>query len=216
MLIKHLRNGVGMPAENGFVPFGMPGFDKLKINGFTYDKDLSIRLISESGILNNEIQPVITLCATESYKMLCEFLQNQFEEIGLKVKIDLHTNSSLRQRIQSFEAEFYRKSWVADFPEPINFLQLFYGGNFFPENGYNYTHFKNEAYDQLYEKALKEKDDEVRYTLYREMQQILHDEVPVIPLFYGETLRFYHKRVQGVKSNSMNMLQLKNVKIINQ
>jgi len=115
-----------------------------------------------------------------------------------------------------FEAVFYRKSWVADFPDPINFLQLFYGGNFFPENGYNYTHFKNELYDQLYEEALKEKDDELRYALYRQMQQILHDEVPVIPLFYGETLRFYHKRVKGINSNSMNMLELKNVKIINQ
>ena len=115
-----------------------------------------------------------------------------------------------------FESVFYRKSWVADFPEPINYLQLFYSDNFFPNNGYNYTHFKNETYDLLYEKAMKEQHEESRYQLYKQMQEIIHEEVPVIPLFYGETLRFYSKRVSGVKSNSMNMLYLKNVKIVEQ
>ncbi len=215
-LVKYLRNGVGIPAESGFIPYGMPNFDKFKIEGFTYDKNLSLRLISECAFNETSKKPIVTLCATESYKMLCEFLQKQIEEIGLDVKIDLHKSSSLRQRVMLFESIFYRKSWVADFPEPINYLQLFYSGNFFPDKGYNYTHFKNESYDLLYESAMMEQDNEVRYDLYKQMQEIIHEEVPVIPLFYGETLRFYHKRVKGIKSNSMNMLYLKNVKIIKQ
>ena len=156
------------------------------------------------------------MSATEPYKMLCEFLQKQIEEIGLDVKIDLHTSSSLRQRVMLFESVFYRKSWVADFPEPINYLQLFYSDNFFPDKGYNYTHFKNDNYDRLYEQAIKEQEVDKRYDLYRQMQEIIQEEVPVIPLFYGETLRFYHHKVSGVKSNSMNMLYLKNVKIVEQ
>ena len=215
-LVKYLRNGVGIPAEYGFVPYGMPGFEKFRVDGFTYNKDLSLRLMSECGFNRTNHKPAVTLCATEPYKMLCEFLQKQIEEIGLEVKIDLHTSSSLRQRVMLFESVFYRKSWVADFPEPINYLQLFYSGNFFPDYGYNYTHFKNELYDQLYENAIKEQDNEKRYDLYRQMQEIIHEEVPVIPLFYGETLRFYHNRVRGIKSNSMNMLYLKNVKVIKQ
>ena len=215
-LVKYLRNGVGMPAENGFVPYGMPGFDQFKVDGFTYNKDLALRLISECGFKVGNTKPTIILSATEPYKMLCEFLQKQIEEIGLDVKIDLHTSSSLRQRVMLFESVFYRKSWVADFPEPINYLQLFYSDNFFPDKGYNYTHFKNDNYDRLYEEAIKEQDVEKRYNLYRQMQEIIQEEVPVIPLFYGETLRFYHHRVSGVKSNSMNMLYLKNVKIVEQ
>ena len=212
-LVKYLRNGVGLPAESGFVPYGMPGFDHYKVDGFSYNKDLALRLIAEC---NFEVAPTITLCATEAYKMLCEFLQKQIEELGVDVKIDLHSSSSLRQRVMLFESVFYRKSWVADFPEPINYLQLFYSDNFFPNNGYNYTHFKNETYDLLYEKAMKEQHEESRYQLYKKMQEIIHEEVPVIPLFYGETLRFYSNRVSGVKSNSMNMLYLKNVKIVEQ
>ena len=46
------------------------------------------------------------------------------------------------------------------------------------------------------------------------MQQIIHDNAPVIPLFYAETIRFYRKNIVGVGSNSMNMLALKSVKIL--
>ena len=42
------------------------------------------------------------------------------------------------------------------------------------------------------------------------MQQIIHEQVPVIPLFYGETLRFYNRSVNGIESNYLNQLSLKN------
>ena len=92
---------------------------------------------------------------------------------------------------------------------------MFYSGNFFPENGYNYTHFKNERYDEIYERALTEQDQDVRYSLYKQMQQIIHEQVPVIPLFYGETLRFYNRSVNGIESNYLNQLSLKKVNIKN-
>ena len=205
---------IGIPAEQGFVPNGMPGFDKFKIDGLNFDKDRSLRLLAEAGFINGKDKPIITLLATESYKTMCEFLQKQFEDIGLDVRIDIQVGSALSQRILQFEAKFYRKSWVADFPEAINYLQLFYSGNFFPENGYNYTHFKNERYDEIYERALTEQDQDVRYSLYKQMQQIIHEQVPVIPLFYGETLRFYNRSVNGIESNYLNQLSLKKATLI--
>lgn len=215
-LIRYLRNNIGVPASKGFVPQGMPNFNKFKIEGFNYDIEKSRALILKAGYDDIVNVPIITLSATPEYKTLCEYLQRQLKEVGFKIKVDMNSVSSMNQRIAQFEANFYRKSWIADYPDAINYFQLFYSQNFYPENGSNYTHFKNPQYDMLFELASIEKDDNARMKLYKEMNQILHDEAPVVPLFYAETLRFLKNNVQGLKGNSLNSLSLKKVKVLNQ
>lgn len=211
--VKHLRNNVGIPATEGFIPFGMPGFEKYAIKGFNYDPSRAKLLLNEAGFPNGKGAPEITLTATEEYRTMCEWLQNSIEEIGLDVKVDINSVSSMNQKIALFDANFYRKSWIADYPEAINYFQLFYSKNFYPENGSNYTHFKNEEYDKIYEQAIVEKDDDKRYEMYHAMNEIIHDHAPVIPLFYAETLRFLKNTVSGLEGNSLNMLSLKKVQV---
>jgi peptide/nickel transport system substrate-binding protein len=211
-LIKYTRNGIGKPAYSGLIPLGMPGFDDIKIEGHKYDVDKARKLLAEAGYPNGKGLPVITLTAADSYKSLCEYVQTSCAEIGIKINIEVVTPSVLNQHIAQFEASFYRKSWIADFPDAINYFQLFYSKNFYPERGSNYTHFKNKEFDAYYEKALLETDEDARHGYYRGMQLILNEEMPVIPLFYAETLRFVSKRVSGLQSNALNMLSLKRVK----
>jgi peptide/nickel transport system substrate-binding protein len=59
----------------------------------------------------------------------------------------------------------FRASWVADYPDAQNYLSLFYSKNFTP-NGPNYTHFKNEEFDRMYENAMTETNDSSRIELY--------------------------------------------------
>jgi peptide/nickel transport system substrate-binding protein len=65
----------------------------------------------------------------------------------------------------------------------------------------------------LYEKALTENEDAKRYELYQQMEKILIEESPVVPLFYDEVLRFSQKRVKGLTPNALNLLNLKRVKV---
>jgi oligopeptide transport system substrate-binding protein len=212
-LIKYVRNGIGKPAYSGLIPIGMPEFNDVKIDGLEYDIDKAKKLLIEAGFPNGKGLPIIQLKAAEGYRTLCEFIQASCSDIGIKVDIDLLKGSVLNQHITQFEATFYRKSWIADFPDAINYFQLFYSKNFHPNNGLNYTHFKNENYDKYYELSLKENNEEIRYNYYKEMQIILNEELPVIPLFYAETLRFVSNRVSGLSSNALNMLNLKTVKL---
>ena len=207
--VKYLRNGVGIPANNGFIPLGIPGFSSIKVKGISYNENKAIKLYHEIGI--EEIK--LTLSASQQYKIICEFLQKQLEKVGFIVNVEIYTPSALKQRIINYDANFYRKSWIADFPDAINYFQLFYSENFYPKSGYNYTHFKNDLYDEIYEKAIIEQDTSIKYSLYKQLNEILNEESPIIPLFYGETLRFYNKSVSGIISNSMNILDLKRVKI---
>lgn len=212
-LIKFLRNNVGVAATKGFIPKGMPGFDQYAIEGFYYDPDKAKKLLIESGYADALNKPKVTLRATADYKAMCEYLQKQLNDLGLSVTVDIIEGSYMNTTIAQFETNFYRKSWVADFPDAINYFQLFYSKNFYPENGLNYTHFSNATFDQYYEAAIEEDDMTKRYDYYKKMNQLLHEEAPVIPIYYGETLRFYNSTVSGVESNALNMLDLTRVKV---
>jgi peptide/nickel transport system substrate-binding protein len=89
---------------------------------------------------------------------------------------------------------------------------LFYSGNESPK-GPNYTHFKNSFYDNLYEQALKSTDPNKRLDLFHEMEKIIFEEAPVIPLFYDESIRICKQEITGLETNAMNNLDLKRVKI---
>ena len=90
-------------------------------------------------------------------------------------------------------------------------MTLFYSANHSP-NGPNYTHFTSPKFDRLYEKALKETDEQKRRQMYREMDSLVRDEAPVIVLYYDQILHFTHKNISGMRTNAMNALDLRFVK----
>jgi peptide/nickel transport system substrate-binding protein len=53
----------------------------------------------------------------------------------------------------------------------------------------------------------------MRYALYHQLERIILEESPVVPLYYDEVLRFTQKRVKGLSSNGLNLLDLKRVKL---
>ena len=94
-MIKYLRNGIGTPAINGFIPSGLPSFNH--IEGYSYKPEIARKLIQlyqeETGIKT----PSITITTNSNYLDLCEFIQRELQYIGLSVNIDVIPPSSLRQ-----------------------------------------------------------------------------------------------------------------------
>lgn len=206
-MIGYLRNNMGIAATSGIIPTGMPGFSNQEGYDFHPEKAKALvqSLKTEFGVL-----PKIMLSTNPSYVDLAEFMQREWQNIGLKVEIDVNPPSTLRQAISSGKVSFFRGSWIADYPDAENYLSLFYSKNFAP-NGPNYTHFKNVDFDNLYEKALKETDVKKRLVYYQKMDSIVIQEAPIVPLFYDKVVRFTHKNVRGLGINPLNLLSLKNV-----
>ncbi|MBP5759495.1 MAG: hypothetical protein J6W45_08855, partial [Bacteroidales bacterium] len=112
------------------------------------------------------------------------------------------------------KVQWFRGSWIADYPDAENYLSLFYSKNFCPQ-GPNYTHFSSKEFDRLYLQSKAETNDSVRAELYKRMNAIVIDEAPVVVLYYDQILHFTHKNVKGLRSNAMNALDLRRVKIEN-
>lgn len=211
-LVNNLRNGIGHPAESGFTPMGMPSFKYSSVIGYTYDLDKARALLFEAGISDPRKMEPIKLVATNEYKQTCEYLKSNIEELGIPVELEIVVPNVHKQIIASFNTDLFRKSWTADYPDAINFLQLFYSKNESPR-GPNYTHFRNGPFDVNFEKAMMETNEEERYKLYHNMEEIILEEAPVIPLYYDEVIRFVQKYVEGLEVNAMNQLNLKRVRL---
>lgn len=210
-LVKYLRAGFGTPATAGFVPPGLDCFDPNKVKGYEYNPDKAKELLFMAGFPNGNGLPEITLHTTEQYLDLCEFIQSQLAEIGIRIKINVDKAAVLYESIASSEVLFFRKSWLGDYPDAESFLAVFYSKNFSPE-GFNYTHYKNPKYDVLYEKSQAEQSDSIRYEYYRQMDNMIVEEAPIVPLYYDHVVRLVNKNISGLTTNAMNLLDLKKVK----
>ena len=209
-MMKYLRNNIGDPAVFGFIPKGLPSFTE-EIVGYSFNPDKTRKLLIEAGYPNGKGLPPITLTTTNDYLDLCEYIQQQLSVFGIEIIIDVNTGATFRDMVANSKLEFFRGSWIADYPDAENYLALFYSKNYSP-NGPNYTQYKNYKFDTLYERAMMEVNDSLRYILYNEMDQMIIDDAAIIPLYYDEVVRFVNKNVEGFESNPMNLLNLKEVR----
>jgi oligopeptide transport system substrate-binding protein len=210
-MITYLRNGIGDPGIYGIVPPGLPSFDTTSVKGYSYNPDSTAFLLAQAGFPGGKGLPVITMSTTREYQDLCEFMQGQLAESGIIIKLEVNQGATHREMVARQKLEFFRGSWIADYPDAENYLSLFYSKNFAPA-GPNYTHFKNEQFDLLYENASSVTDDSARYNLYRQMDQIIIDNAPVVILYYDQVVRLYANEITGLGKNGMNLLNIKRVK----
>ena len=207
-MIMYLRNGIGTPAVNGFIPKGLPSFNNIK--GFSYQPELAIKYLNLYKLESGNQTPEITITTNSQYVDLCEYLQRELGKIGLIVHIDVVPPSTLRQSKASGKLPIFRASWVADYPDAENYLSLFYSKNFAP-NGPNYMHYKNDEFDKLYDKVFLTTDNKERYKLYQTMDSLIIQDAPIVPLYYDQFVRFSQKNVRGLGTNPINLLNLKTV-----
>ncbi len=203
-MLRYLRNGIGIPGTGGMIPDGLPGHN----DGIGYDYDLkkAQRLVRDFRLEGYQLN----LSTSAEYADIGKFVQSQVEQTGMKCKMEVMPPATIRSMRANGSLQFFRASWVADYPDAENYLSLFTTANFAP-NGPNYSHYSSKRYDQLYNKAMSVTDDDARERLYSEMDSLMMQDAPVVVLFYDEVLRFVNSRVKGLGCNPTNLLDLRKV-----
>jgi oligopeptide transport system substrate-binding protein len=211
-MMLYLRNSMGLPAESGFVPAGLPSFDSVRVRGYHFDPDRARALLASAGYPDGRGVRTIKLLTVPNYGDFANFIARELEDIGLHVQVEVVQKSLLLEETAQSEALFFRGSWIADYPDAENYLSVFYSRNPAPPN---YTRYNDPEFDRLYEQALRESSDSVRYALYRQMDQRVMDAAPVIPLWYDEVVHLINPRVRGLEPNGLNLLELRRVDFVN-
>jgi peptide/nickel transport system substrate-binding protein len=209
-LVSFLRNRLGLPGVSGVVPVAMPSYDSTKVKGYTYDVTKAQKLLKEAGYAQGKGFPEVTLYCNPLHNELLQYLQKQWANLGIKVKIEITTQATLQEMVDNGKVNFWRASWIGDYPDAENYLATFYSKNFAPA-GPNRSHFKNASFDALYDKAQREADPFKRYEMYQVMDQLIMVEAPVIVLYYDEGVQLKQNYISGLDANPMNNLTLEKV-----
>ncbi|WP_338730984.1 ABC transporter substrate-binding protein [Mangrovimonas cancribranchiae] len=208
-MMTYLRNGIGIPANGGFIPKGLPGYNE--DIGYDYQPEKAKQLVTQFKTETGITAPEITITTTSNYLSFCEYIQRELQKTGLTVTVDVIPAATLKDAKANGKLDMFRASWIADYPDAENYLSLYYSKNFAP-NGPNYTHFSSKIFDQLYEQAFNETNTKARELLYTKMDSLVMQETPVVVMFYDEVVRFTRKNVTGLGINPTNLLDLKRVR----
>lgn len=215
-LVDTWLEGEGYASENGFVP-SIDGYPSESVRGFNYDPAQAKTLMAAAGYANGVGFPEMKFYVngkkgSGTYKMaegVIDFLQ---KNLGIKIKMELTSLANRDKAIATGTAMFWRSGWVADYPDPENFLGLFYGGNI-REGGTSMNPFKykNPAFDKLFEQAMRETDYSKRMKLYAQCDQIVIDDAVVMPLLTDDFIVMYNSKIRKFETNCMEQIDFSTI-----
>lgn len=214
---KQLVDYVTKNEEEPAYGFVAPGFkdpsgkDFREING-----DLMVTDVNKAKELlakgleeeNYDKLPEVTLTYStgdDTHKKIAEALQQMYKEnLGVDVKLANLESNVFAEDQKALKLQFSRSSFLADYADPINFLENFQTGH-----SMNRTGWSSEKYDELIKKAKLESDEKKRYELMYEAEQILMGEMPIIPIHFYNQLYLQADGVTDIIRHPVGYLELK-------
>jgi len=209
-LVNYALQGEGEPGTGGVVPPAFENYPFKSLRGFGFDPQKAQELLAEAGYPNGEGFPSLTLqlaSGGQNYEMVAQVVQRMLKEnLNIDIELQVMSTPQLLDNAESGSAQFWRDGWVADYPDPENFLCLFLsnGGGSSNEKAYlNSVRYENPVYDSLYASAVRETDHKHRYEMYLMLDQILMNDAVVMPLYYEEFTRLIPDYVRNFPQNSI-------------
>ena len=108
-----------------------------------------------------------------NHRQMGELAQDDFRKIGIELIPALNSRPRFTDKLRRGQFQLFRYSWIGDYPDALNFLQLFYSRN---RGSCNYCGFADARFDKLYEKALELNDSPQRDKLIADMIKLLDEE----------------------------------------
>lgn len=221
-LCKYTIHGQGVPATHGLVPPCFPGFRWEEINGYTFNPARAREELAIAGYPDGKGFPTITLQLNSGGGRnisVAEAVKKMLEET-LHIRIDLNQVvwAQHSENIETAKCQFWRLGWVADYPDPENYLNLMNGANVpksIKEKAYiNSFRYINPSYDLLYQKANQTIDAEMRNRLYEQADQMGVDDAVMLNLYHDKQFRLIQPYVRNFPQNAMEYRLLRDTWIV--
>jgi oligopeptide transport system substrate-binding protein len=135
-------------------------------------------------------------------RRIAEALQQMWESaLGIRVELRTQEAKVLAARIRDLDYDLARSDWYGDYLDPATFLNMFR-----TDDGQNRTGWSDAQYDRLVGAAANEADNEKRYRLLGEAEEILCREVPIIPLFHRRGNYLLRPGFSGISNHVRDLL----------
>lgn len=198
-IVSHITQG-NQVAATGLVPTGLG----LQDNPYFLETDVKKDLLQQDF-------PKIKLLyrADDKNHALAQGLQQQWmKSLGIIVELEAAESKIYFDRVSKGDYQLATGSWIADFEDPMNFLEVFK----YKKNGSNNTGWEDAHYIYLLNCANKTTDGKKRTLLLKQAEQVLMDHMPMIPIYYYRML-YLNRDVHQVALSSIGGIDFKCAKI---
>ncbi len=202
-------NQVAVPSKPksayAFVPYGIPYAEetedfrtKVGNDMIIEDVEAAKQLLADAGYPGGEGLPTLQLIITNTKenKDKAQILQAVWKE-NLGVNVEIVTFESKvywdEHGAGNFDVAF--DGWTGDYPDPNTNLSIFNKSRM--EKECRWRSEEALRYNDLLEEAATLADNNARMDLFVEMEQILMDEMPVMPVYFRNTMALVKPHVQG-------------------
>lgn len=205
-IVNTVTHGAHMPSGQ-FIPKGTGGYES--DYEISYELKRAKDLLAEAGFPEGKGFPEITLSynTDEENRSLAEAVQQMWRKnLGINIQIQnkdwkVHLND-----VYSGNFHIARKSWYADFNDPINYLDIFKSTQAMDKTGW-----VSPAYDGLLDQSAVAASVSERMGLLQKAEKELLSDGPIIPLYTFNRIYLKSPLIKGWYENPMDAHPLKYV-----
>ncbi|MEE9203285.1 MAG: peptide ABC transporter substrate-binding protein [Dehalococcoidia bacterium] len=200
-----------LPA-GGYLPPGMPGYNP-SLTTWPFDPARARELLAASKYGGAEGLPVITLTTSgeggPASLLTSAILQELRANLGVESRIRQLASEVYFYRLDEEKDDLFDYGWIADYPDPQNFLDVLFHG----DSQYNDGEYQNPELDALLVQARVEPDPQERLRLYQEIEQRLVNDAVAIPLWFGRNYMLVKPYVEGFYLTPLGIPMLREVSL---
>jgi oligopeptide transport system substrate-binding protein len=208
-IVENISQGGEIPAMAAVPPTIIPENEKgyFKDNDVEKAKEHLEKGLKELGLSSAaDIKLTLSYNTDELHQKIAQAIQEMWKKnLGIEVQL---TNNEFAVHIDNLTQGNYdigRIGWLADFTDPMNFLELYRDKN----GGNNNTFWENAEYKRLLDEAKTELDSEKRQQLIKDAEQILMDEMPIAPIYFYTNPYVKAENLKGVVLTDSGEIQFK-------
>lgn len=170
---------------------------------YNYDPAKARQLVQESSY-KGEVIKFKLASGVQAVSQYSQVIQSQLKEVGINSELETLENNTLLEQLRQGQFEMNTAQWVGGNQDPIFLRDLFASGES-PDKkagGRNRARYANAEFDKIVQEAVDATDKNKAKELYGKAQQIVSDELPLLPLWYPANMVVATKRLGNIKINA--------------
>jgi len=201
-IVEYLRRGLATVAT-GIVPSASWAYAP-DVFDFTHDPALARRLLDEAGHPDPDgdgprarFRLSLKTSTSEVYRLQASVIQQDLREVGIDVDIRSYEFATLYADVLRGNFQLYTLQWVG-VSDPDMLRRVFHSGQM-PPVGFNRGFYANPDVDRLIDRATVAVDEADRAALYGDVQRLVADDVPWVPLWTKTNVAVFQPDLEGVR-----------------
>jgi peptide/nickel transport system substrate-binding protein len=169
---------------------------------YAYDPAKARQLLQEAGYKGEEIR-LTYASGNQAVNQYSQVIQNSLKDVGVTMALDPFESNTVLDNLKKGSFQMNTSIWIGGNQDPIFYRDLFASSDF-PEkklNGRNRARYSNPEFDKVIDEAVKTVDKTKARELYARAQEIVSNDVPLLPLWYPSSMVISSKRIGNVKIN---------------